>query len=692
MNIFEVLEKFQGVKKRNDNSYQCQCPAHEDGKASLTISEKDGKILLFCHAGCDVREIISAAGIEWDSLFEKGKSEKKKGGARLLDWIKTHSVRTYEYRDKDNNHYILIARTANKQFFQYTHIEGDKWQDGLNGKQPVLYRLPEIFQAIEEGKTIYIVEGEKDADNLWTIGLPATCNPMGAGKWREHYNEIFKGKGVDIVIIPDQDDPGRKHGNSIAFSLFSIAKSIKMICLPKKDVSDWLDAGGTKEELLEMVEKAEPVVKEAIETKIEEAKEISIVKKSRGKSKRKILLETENFLLSKYNFRINDITFKTEFKLVNSEEWKEVTDSITAGFYNDLTRSEINYSISDLRLLLQDPNFAPNFNPFNEYFDSLQPWDGIEYIKAFTDYFILADESERLCFEVFFKKWFVGILTGIYNRQWCNQVIFIITGEQGDGKTTILNKLIPPTLENYLQIGGLEFGDKDTKLAMCNKLLINIDELESFTKKNIDQLKSNVTAKNFDIRLPYGHCSQKIIKRCSFMASTNRNAFLSDPTGSRRFIIFEVDGVKYERKFDVDKMYSQAKHLYFNEFRYWFNKEEIDYINKRNEKFSTDSPEEQLLLQYFKPVAAAELCRSLPETILKQKGIFFLSTTGVANELMKETTNRIFINIKKLGGFLRKHGFKKVGKGSRHIWCVKLISVNSGDEFGYDEFDQEMPF
>jgi len=116
--------------------------------------------------------------------------------------------------------------------------------------------LPEVIEAVRKGEIVFVVEGEKDVDNLRKLGLVATTNHGGAKKWKPYYSDYLI--GADVVIIPDNDKPGREHAERVAQSLVGKAKSIRMLELPnlppKGDVSDWLEAGGTKEELLALAE------------------------------------------------------------------------------------------------------------------------------------------------------------------------------------------------------------------------------------------------------------------------------------------------------------------------------------------------------------------------------------------------------------------------------------------------------
>jgi hypothetical protein len=166
-------------------------------------------------------------------------------------------VAEYSYCDAAGRLLFQTVRYDPKDFRQRRPDGKGGWVWNLDGVKLVPYRLPEW----KDTATVYIVEGEKDADALWKLGLPATCNPMGAGKWRDEYNAHFAGK--QVVILPDNDQPGEAHARDVARGLLSVAKTVKILRLPgvppKGDVSDWLAAGGTREGLAELV-KAAPVL------------------------------------------------------------------------------------------------------------------------------------------------------------------------------------------------------------------------------------------------------------------------------------------------------------------------------------------------------------------------------------------------------------------------------------------------
>ncbi len=230
--------------KRNADGWIALCPAHEDKKPSLSITESEGgKVLTHCHAGCSSEQV-------WSALHLNGSSRRE--------------IAAYDYRNESGELLYQAVRFEPKDFRQRKPDGVGGWEWKLNGVPRKLYRLPEILKS-NPAKTVLIVEGERDADNLAQLGLVATTNVGGAGKWRDEYSETLRGRKV--VILPDNDEPGRKHARQVAHSLQGIAESIKVVELPglpeKGDATDWLALGNGIKELRELVDATavfEPVV------------------------------------------------------------------------------------------------------------------------------------------------------------------------------------------------------------------------------------------------------------------------------------------------------------------------------------------------------------------------------------------------------------------------------------------------
>jgi len=241
MTAAEFANRLNAVK--TSTGYQAKCPAHNDSNPSLSISAGDnGCVLLKCHAGCGTENIVKAMGLKMSDMFndKPGPLPKK-------------IVATYPYRDADGQLLYEVVRYEPKSFSQRRPDRNKGWIWDLKGVECVPYRLPELLTAVTNGERVFIVEGEKDAEALVKLGLCATCNSGGAGKWQDSFSESLR--GADVVIIPDNDVPGRKHSQAVAASLQGKAKSVRVIELSArpgvtvKDAFDWISAGGTRDEL-----------------------------------------------------------------------------------------------------------------------------------------------------------------------------------------------------------------------------------------------------------------------------------------------------------------------------------------------------------------------------------------------------------------------------------------------------------
>ena len=252
--IDEFLTRFNKVKPNGKNSYQALCPAHEDKNPSLTITIKDKKILLHCHAGCTTEAILTSLNLTMADLFLDDHHTHDAPSAKPTQGI-GKLVKVYKYETADRKPLFEVCRYEPKTFRQRHYVNGNPvW--GLADIQPVIYRLPDVLTAMADGTTIYIVEGEKDVDTLGEWGLIGTCNPMGAGKWHPQYTEALT--GANVVIIPDNDEAGRNHAKQVINALAGKAASIKIVVLTGdsiKDVTDFFNNGGDRDTLEALVSK-----------------------------------------------------------------------------------------------------------------------------------------------------------------------------------------------------------------------------------------------------------------------------------------------------------------------------------------------------------------------------------------------------------------------------------------------------
>jgi hypothetical protein len=235
--------------KRHGTSWQCKCPAHDDNNASLSLTMKAGKLLWKCHAGCEQGAVL-------DALKARGLWHANGNGNV---WASAHVVSTYDYVDEAGDPVFQVLRYHPKAFKQRRPDGKGGWIWSVHDVRHVPYRLPEIAEAIGAEHPVFVVEGEKDCNALAKLGIVATCNAGGAGKWKEAHAACLR--GGDVIVVPDNDEPGRKHAEAVGRSLQGVATRVRVLELPglpeKGDVSDWIKSGGSAEELWRLAHKVE---------------------------------------------------------------------------------------------------------------------------------------------------------------------------------------------------------------------------------------------------------------------------------------------------------------------------------------------------------------------------------------------------------------------------------------------------
>ncbi len=238
-----VLPHFDRVS-RSGSGWMVKCPAHEDGKASLSVAAgKDQPVVFHCHAGCDPDAIVAALGLSWDAL-------SKPRARDTQEWTPASpAAAVYDYVDEAGDLLFQVLRTVDKQFRQRRPDGKGGWAWKLDGVRRVLYRLPRILEAVRDGREVYVCEGEKDVQTLERHGLIATCNPGGAGKWKAEYAEVFRGAAV-VTVVADRDDPGRAHARAVCDALLGVVDAVYIV-EPKagKDATDHVEAGLSLAEL-----------------------------------------------------------------------------------------------------------------------------------------------------------------------------------------------------------------------------------------------------------------------------------------------------------------------------------------------------------------------------------------------------------------------------------------------------------
>ena len=383
--------------------------------------------------------------------------------------------------------------------------------------------------------------------------------------------------------------------------------------------------------------------------------------------------EIEAYLSSYYEFRYNTILGRTEYRSKNDAHFSKVgryeINTLRREIDNDIgiiTSSENLYSIIE-------SSFSPRINSIQEYFKGLPLVD----VSSSSPFSLKAIPELASCVVVrnhekwlpYLTKWLVAVVANAMDDRECrNHTCLVLTGEQGKFKTTFLDLLCPPALHGYSYTGKIYPQEKDTLTYIGQNLTVNIDDqLKALNKRDEDELKNLITCPMVKYRMPYDKYVEEHPHLASFLASVNGNDFLTDPTGSRRFLPFEVLAIDIERAkaISMDAVYTEAKALLNAGFRYWFNDEEITELYKESEDFQVQTAEMELLLCCFeKPTEDNPHCA-------------YMTTTEILAYLGVYTHQPL--TLKRMGEALKRAGFEKVSKrreGCSPVYVYKIRKIH----------------
>lgn len=377
------------------------------------------------------------------------------------------------------------------------------------------------------------------------------------------------------------------------------------------------------------------------------------------------LLAVKRWLLEHYDLRYNVVLSRNEFKLKNESEFVKLDDRTINSWYNQFKQQKRTLSKNDwLRLLYSE--FVGKFDPFIHYFDSLPEWDQeIDYIQQLGA--TVTTETPEL-WQKHLKKWLVGAVANSILKG-DNDLALVFSGAQGVGKTRWLNKLLPRSLSEYIFSGSLDPNNKDSRVTCTECFLINLDELEVTSRKEMASLKSLMSSKEIRERKAYRADAETMLRRASFVGSVNDPTFLVDATGSRRFLCHAVEQINYNHEVDMDKVYAQAYHLLKSGFVYYLEDEDRRELELSNNAFRVVSLEQECISKYFVPgVKDAPGAVFMNATALIQYLVF-------RGEPLKVDSKSTFA----VGRAMTSMKFPRARKGDTYVYVLKLID-NSMNE------------
>ncbi len=381
------------------------------------------------------------------------------------------------------------------------------------------------------------------------------------------------------------------------------------------------------------------------------------------------------YLQENYDFRNNTIAMEVEYKKKRESEYKFFDDRA----YRDLDQ-EIRLKVAkiDERYLknwIFGSKLSKDYDPIKQYLFSLPKWDGkTDHFETLLSSIKLCHESDRENFVWAFKKWFVAMVASLISEGVVNHTCFVLVSAQGRYKTTFLNGLVPPQFRlDYLYSSTFIAHNKDHEKYLFTKWLINLDEMQAFNRSDIESIKSKISQDRVAIRLPYAKADTKAWRKASFCGSVNRDKFLNDATGSRRFLPFKIDDIQINKAFDIGLVYAQALELFRSGFKFYFDREDIERLEEHNDYFKDKQFEEELLINHFVPVTQEQIDR-------KEAWIEYKTTTDIMDWLFDRYKNFNKNNTvrRNIGQALQANGFQRISKRinnkSVKVYAVKIVT------------------
>jgi hypothetical protein len=390
-------------------------------------------------------------------------------------------------------------------------------------------------------------------------------------------------------------------------------------------------------------------------------------KDTTGNDKFATVEEIETFLDTQAKFRHNTITGKCE--VLKSDAGKddgryvEIDDRFVNSLWCRMSKDTKAARIGDIRNVLSS-EYVKLFNPFVEHFSKLKPWNrDIDYIGQLAS--TVHVKGDPSVFAEYFKKWFVGITASLFDTQVVNHEILVLIGPQGSYKTTWFNNLLPKELQQYFYVKSNNNRiTKDDMFTLTEFALICLEEIDEMRPAELNQLKAMVTMKNVNEREAYGHYKEHRPHIASFCGTSNNIHFLSDPTGNRRWLPFEVESIDdpYTYPVNYDGVYAQAYTLWKEGFHYWFDTGEVNAVNAHNVNFEVPNLERELVLTRFRRPMPGEEC-------------IFVTTAYILNQISGGIKQ--LLSPTKIGIAMKQAGFELVRTANQRGYRVVELK---GDE------------
>ena len=355
----------------------------------------------------------------------------------------------------------------------------------------------------------------------------------------------------------------------------------------------------------------------------------------------------------------------------------QINDGMMNAGWRDITTSDINDIVCDCSaesglsiaakevLAVLQSHRIPDVHPLREYVLKCSPWeegqpDVLSWLAQRVT--VAGGEAEQELWRKCFIKWFVAMVASWLRDDVVNQQVLVLIGRQGIFKTTWLEHLLPPELRAYgCKMANSTQLNKDERLRIAEYGLIALDEIDAMGTKELNVMKSVITASDVSERAAYGYTKERRIRLASFCASGNKQEFLTDLTGNRRWLPFQVEAIAnpFYITLPYEAIYAQARYLIEMGFQYWFDLDDIDALEVHNDDFRAQENEEQLLAVYF----------DIPADGYGT----FMTTAEISDKLVIKGSIKKPMPLNRLGMIMKKAGYKDVRRGAMNTrgWLVR---------------------
>jgi predicted P-loop ATPase len=367
--------------------------------------------------------------------------------------------------------------------------------------------------------------------------------------------------------------------------------------------------------------------------------------------------DIEAFLAGRVMLRHNVVTNQTEVywpseysdEMTDDARWRELTDKDENDLWKEMCL-EKQVKFEYLQRVIKS-SFVPDYHPFRYYLKRLPPWNedkGDFIMELSLSVNVKGDSDEQILFYEYLKKWLVAMVASWAEDDIVNHVMLVLIGEQGAYKTTWFNSLLPPELRRYFYIKtNASRMSKDDLLTLAEYGLVCCEELDAMAPRELNQLKAAMTMPSINEREAYARHKEHRKHLASFCGTGNNVQFLTDTTGNRRWLPFEVENITppLEQPFNHEGIYSQAYTLYRQGFQYWFSAEDIRLLARHNQKFESPCTERELVFWFFRKPEEGEHGEFMPVGLAMQ-----IVSGQISAKISKEQMGHAFISL----GFERK--------------------------------------